>query len=167
MRKDRHARHLTAAKRRIEAMQLRQQGFSFKEIGEKLGCSQQRAHAIVHEEFARLRAEQNELAENILRVTNDRIEALLKMQWQRAMQGDRLATETVLKLVDRQARLFGVDAPRKTEARVDLNDTTDPAALKARARMMGLDMSDLEEKEAPPVTTEHQSSIIGGGDGHT
>jgi hypothetical protein len=167
MRRDRSAKHITAAYRRVKAMELRQQALSYKDIGEQLGCSTQRAHAIVHEEFARLRAEQNELAENILRQTNDRIEALLKVQMQSALKGDRLATETALKLIDRQARLFGVDAPRKNETRIEVT-AGDPEQLRAKARMMGVDLTDLEDdggqaKDAASTTLTRNSPAGGPG----
>lgn len=135
---------ITAAKRRIEAMQLRQQGFTYKEIAERLGCSTQRAHSIVQTEFERLRAEQNELAVNILRVATDRVESLFKVYYQKAMNGDRLAADMVIKLLDRQARLFGLDGPKKVEATVTVQ-SDDPARLMAQAKMMGLDISDVDK----------------------
>ena len=46
---------------------------------------------------------------------NERLEALLEAAWDNATMGDPKAIETVLKVLDRQAKLNGLDAPVKSE----------------------------------------------------
>lgn len=148
MRKDRSASHITATKRRIEAMRMRQEGKTYKEIGEELGCSAQRAFTIVNEQITLLRQSQSELAENLLRITNDRLERLINLNWQKALSGDRGAMEMILKLIDRQARMLGLDAAKKLEAKV-VSSTEDVENLKARARMMGLELDEEDSSDMP------------------
>lgn len=149
-------KRIIAARRRIEAMQLRQEGLTYRQIGERMGCSTQRAQAIVSEEFARLRAQQNDLAENLMRLAKDRLERLIQVHWQKALEGDKFANQMLLQLHDRLERLLGLAAPKRTEQTLTVNEK-DPDALKAQARMMGLDITDLEKPNVKPVQTAGES----------
>jgi len=45
----------------------------------------------------------------------ERLDALLEAVWDNAMQGDPRAIEAALKIADRRAKLYGIDAPQRTE----------------------------------------------------
>lgn len=141
---------LNAALRRTEALKLRLKGKTFADIGEEMGVTPQTAHQYVKKAYELLLQQQNELAEEVRQLTKERLDALLAAHWEGAISGkDKPAAELVLKLIDRMAKLYGLDAAQKVQT--DLSVALPGASaeeLKAQARMMGVDITDLEGDDA-------------------
>jgi hypothetical protein len=97
------------AERAGQALDLRKAGLTFREIGERMGVSEQRAHAIVTQELARLNAKRAESAEAVTRLEIERLDALLSAVWPAAEKGDLAAVDRVLSVMHRRARLLGID----------------------------------------------------------
>ena len=102
--------------RHKQALELRAQGLTFQQIGDQMGFSKVRARAIVKEEIEKVEIDSADLA------TALREEQLvsLKYLWNHAKavledpEGDKLAAVgTCLKVMDRTAKLMGLDAPSK------------------------------------------------------
>jgi hypothetical protein len=109
------AKRIEAAQRRIRALDLRLEGKTFRQIGEAMGVSEQRAWRLVTFELRRLNAKRAEQATELTRLQSERIDALLAALWPKALAGESAAVARVLDLLERQARLFGLDQPQKKE----------------------------------------------------
>jgi hypothetical protein len=104
-----------AAERRSKALELRKSGLTFAQIGRALGCSEQRAHKVVTEELGRLNSQRAEQAAEVTRLELQRLDDLLLGLWDSAKAGDLQAVDRALKIMERRARLLGIDAPEKQE----------------------------------------------------
>ena len=102
---------LKAADRRDMALELAIAGLNYNQIGDKLGCSRQRAFQIVHEELARLAEQTRGKTEIYRRRQLERLDTMLKGVWDQATAGDLQAIDRVAKLLDREAKLLGLDKP--------------------------------------------------------
>lgn len=60
-------------------------------------------------------AQMNEGAEQLRTIQDGRIERLIAAVFRKALDGDPKAVDQMLKLLDRQARLHGLDSPVRTE----------------------------------------------------
>lgn len=105
-----------AAERKRLAFELRKAGASYEEIGRSLGCSKQAAHAMVHKTLAELRARTDEIAEDVRSMELHRLDALLKGLWPAASKGAPIPVEKALKVMERRARMLGLDMPEKFAA---------------------------------------------------
>jgi hypothetical protein len=85
---------------------------TFRQIGADLGFTEQRAHAIVTQELARLNARRAEAAEAVSRLELERLDALLRAVWDKAVGGDVKAIAAALKIVERRAALLGLGLVR-------------------------------------------------------
>jgi hypothetical protein len=138
------ATRLQASQRRVEALQLRLAGQTYAQLGQQLGCSPQRAHVIIKAEMDQLKQDRQELAEEMLQLELDRLDHLLAGLWAEATGGNCKAVEAVLKVIDRQIRLLGLDAPTRTEAAVSVSSLahmTD-AEVMEEARRLGIPVGD-------------------------
>src|SRR5690554_5869536 len=102
--------------RAVEALDLRRQGYSFREIGAKLGCCHATAYRHVTEALADTVRERDQLAADLIQIEVERLDAALNAVWDGAMKGDVRKVDRVLKISERRSRLLGLDAPTKLEA---------------------------------------------------
>ena len=102
-----------ANERAREALELRKAGATFKQIAASMHFSEQRAYFLVSRELARLNAERAELATDVTRLELERMDALWLGLWPRARGGDEKAVATCLRIMERRARILGLDAPTK------------------------------------------------------
>lgn len=111
-----HARAMKARERERAAIQLKLAGASYSQIAERLGYSHPNsAYEAVKRAMERL---PNPEAETLRRVHHARLEHLLMVQWPEATQGDPKATQTALAIMDRLAKLHGLDAATQHEHHV-------------------------------------------------
>jgi hypothetical protein len=95
------------------ALELRKAGATYAAIGKTLGCTEQRAHALITGELQRLNAERCEAAAEVARLELERLDALLLAVWPQAKGGDGPAIDRVLSIMARRAKLLGLDMPDK------------------------------------------------------
>lgn len=88
------------------------QGRTQEAIAEKVGVSQQRVSQIIKK--VRESIPDPDL-EEMRRVDIERLEELLAAHFPHALAGDKDATASVLKILERKAKLLGEDAPTRTE----------------------------------------------------
>ena len=118
---------LKTAERRAKAFDLRMKGHSFRDIGRELGISHAAAHKHVQKGLENLAKTNEERATFLLLMEGARLDRLHQGCWDAAASGDLQAIDRVLKLMERRAKLFGLDAPNKvaqtnvagTESRYD------------------------------------------------
>jgi hypothetical protein len=104
-----------AAVRRKEAVDLRIEGKTYREIGQELGVTPTRARQLVAEALAALQKDTSESAEELRRLELDRLDQLQSGLWEEAAGGNLKAVGAALKIMERRARLVGLDAPTRTE----------------------------------------------------
>ncbi len=105
---------ITTAERVGAALALRKQGYDYATIGEALDppVSRQAAHKMV---ATALQALVTGRAEELRSLMASRLEDLLIGLWPLALKGDGEAIGNVLRIFDRQAKLFGLDRAGKVE----------------------------------------------------
>lgn len=109
---------------RQKALAMRIAGASYQQIGAALHITDTSAHRHVQKALERIDSKTAELAEQVRAMELKRLDALMVGIWKEAVgpdgtMGDPKAVETVLKVMDRRARLLGLDAAQKSEVRID------------------------------------------------
>jgi Homeodomain-like domain len=98
-----------------KAIELRAAGASYREIGAALGVTHVTARNWVLTAVDEVKYEQ---AETMRKVEGTSLDRLQRAMWPEAIQGDAKAAMAVLRIMERRARLFGLDAPVKVDAQV-------------------------------------------------
>lgn len=107
------ADRFTAAERRAQAVELRMEGRTFDRIGAELGISRQRAYQLVSGALGKLQRETLDRVEEALALELERLDALQLAIYEKATAGDLRAIDRMLKIMERRAKLLGLDAPQK------------------------------------------------------
>ncbi|MEU2453929.1 hypothetical protein ABZ605_28100 [Streptomyces sp. NPDC012765] len=110
------AQQATTAHRRAQAIALRLAGMDYQTIAERLqyadrGAASKDVHRALE---ANLEAE-SVAAATLRELEVQRLDRMQAAAWAKAAKGDLKAIETVLKVIDRRARLLGLDRPARTE----------------------------------------------------
>lgn len=106
-------RAIGIAKKHAQALQLRMAGTSFQAIADALGyTTPQGAYEAVK---AALLATVREPADELRKVDLERLEKMLFGIWRQATEGNQGAIDRALRVLERRAKLLGLDAPVKTE----------------------------------------------------
>jgi hypothetical protein len=101
---------------RVAAM--RASGASFRAIGSALGIDPTWARTLLLKALEEITAETAEL----LRVQEgERLDLLQRGVWPAALAGDTKATAAVIRIMERRAKLFGLDAPIKVAVDADVD----------------------------------------------
>jgi hypothetical protein len=104
-------------------LELRKGGLTFRQIGERMGFSEQRAHRLVTEELQRLNADRAEAAAEVARLECERLDALLAAVWPEAQEGNLPAVDRVLAILARRAKMLGIDGEQAAGAVVSQSVT--------------------------------------------
>jgi hypothetical protein len=101
-------------------VRLRREGNTYADSGVQLGISRQHAHQLVSDELRQLRTETGEATDDMRRLELDRLDAMAMTLGllTKVDRGDTAAIQTVLKIMDRHAKLLGLDAPEKFDVRL-------------------------------------------------
>lgn len=101
-----------------KAVELRMEGRTFPYIAKELGYnSQQAAHDAVKRA---LEATLREPADALRTLELERLDNLWEMQFINAQSGDVQALAACMKIMERRAKLIGLDAPIKTDNRTEV-----------------------------------------------
>jgi len=114
-----------AAERQARALELRKAGATFQQIADQLGYANRAAAR-----NAVMRALQSiigEPAQELRQLELERLDAMMLGLWPRARKGDEAAVDRVLKIMERRAKLLGLDTPARTDVTVHQVDATDTA----------------------------------------
>jgi hypothetical protein len=124
-RKKTNAKEFERAERKKNAVELRLAGASYREIGDALGCSTVTAMNDCKEALAEIPMQQ---ADEMRTVELSRLDRLQRAVWGKAVKGDLQAVDRAIKIIDRRAKLLGLDAPQQVQITandVDLDATVD------------------------------------------
>jgi Helix-turn-helix domain len=98
-------RAIAMAKRKLHALQLREQGYTFEQIAKHMRLSMTTVHGYVVEALREIPAE---TAAEVLRPELQRLDNLLSAHYEHAIDGSFSATELVLRVIEKRARLLGL-----------------------------------------------------------
>lgn len=102
-----------AAERQAQAMQLKLAGATYEEIATALGYSSKQA---AWRSVQRAREDMlRDPAEELVKQEADRLDRLQRALWTDAIKGNQGAVDRVLRVMERRAKLLGLDAPLKQE----------------------------------------------------
>lgn len=156
---------LKASERRARAFRLRLAGAKFREIGQQLGCTEQRAHQIITDEIARISEKCTELAEQVRTLELERLDVLQMGCWRNATQGNLGSVDRVLRIMERRAKLLGLDAPDQVQLQGGEHGIAAMIAMAQDPDLYGSGLDDLpgalprEATEAPePMLQPRPSS---------
>jgi hypothetical protein len=101
---------------RIEReVELRKAGLSYKQIGKALGVSHVTVYNDITKAMQKLNDRQADSADIIRRIESERLDQLQQGLWGDALKGDTKAVQQILNIMERRARMWGIDAPTKQE----------------------------------------------------
>lgn len=104
---------LSAVEKQCKALELRKQGKSYIEIATAVGYRKASgAHAAVK---SALHKTLTEPADELRVLEAERLDALLAAVWEKAKNGDPKAVDNALRIMERRAKLLGLDAPTATD----------------------------------------------------
>ena len=96
-----------------EALKYRSRGYTYQQIADTMGCSKPTAFARVKRALAAIPAE---AVDEYRRLEGERLDNLLAIATHQAMTKKSLfAIDRCLAIMDRRAKLLGLDAPIRTE----------------------------------------------------
>jgi len=96
-----------------EALRLRSRGYTYQQIADQMDCSKPTAYARVQRALAAIPAE---AVDEYRRLEGERLDGLLAIATHQAFSKNSLhAIDRCLAIMDRRAKLLGLDAPIKTE----------------------------------------------------
>lgn len=117
------------------ALDLRRRGFTFREISGELRVPLRRAHRLVKDALTEQAAKAAANAELLIQLQDARLEKMYKGLAGSAEGGNARSVEVALKLLERQAKLHGLDAPTKQEVKVAYAELSDQELLAEAERL--------------------------------
>lgn len=106
-------RQIEATSKAVQALQLRKQGVSYAEIARQVGYrSGSGAHAAVRKA---LKKTLQEPADDLRKMENERLDAMLSALWDKIEKGDPQAIMAGIKISERRAKLNGLDEPAEVD----------------------------------------------------
>lgn len=112
--------------RSMKALDMRLTGKSYQEIGDELGVSYVTAYNDCKKLLARYEDQLKPNVEHVRRMERNRLDKMLSSIWPRVEAGDDNAIDKALKIMERRAKIQGLDMP----ARVQLGDDPKTPFLK-------------------------------------
>ena len=103
----------TSLDRQIKALELRRMGKGYTEIAAALGIGKSQAHRLVTAALIDARQQVSADANDLRAEELSRLDAMLGGLWADARRGNVSAIDRVLKIMERRARLLGLDAPTR------------------------------------------------------
>jgi hypothetical protein len=91
-------------------------GNSEAETARAVGVTRARVNQVVKRELQGAARHRRLLADEALSIYTTRLETLMKAVWPKVLQQDLKAVEVARRLLESQARLYGIDAESRTEA---------------------------------------------------
>ena len=106
---------LKTAALEAQCLHLRMAGYSHREIAAQLGIAPSSAYKRVRHAFDEVNKHNLDTAEQLRALELLRLDELLSALWDTAIAGDLKAVDRVLKVMERRAKLLGLDAPVMVE----------------------------------------------------
>ena len=107
------AAKIRSLERRRQAIELRREGRTYREIAEVMGISRARANKIVTEELEQIAKELLDEAKQFRALELERLEVVNQRLWAYVHAGSLDAIDRFLRLSARRSALLGLDSPTK------------------------------------------------------
>ena len=107
------AARVRGADNRKRALELRKSGATYRQIGESIGISMQRAHQLVVDELECLAQLRLRNADELRLLELERLDMVSIPTLNKLKNGDMRAANVWIKLSESRRKLLGVDAPMK------------------------------------------------------
>ncbi len=116
--------NISKLQQETKALELRLQGLTLEEIAKKTGFWKDRrgAYRAVTTALKRATEDNNELADELRTLELERLDKYLTTLKAKIRKGDTRAIDTALRIMDRRAKLLGLDAPAKSEVDVNVSE---------------------------------------------
>lgn len=111
---------LARAERQRQVIELRKAGLTHQEIADRLSLDRHTVGNLIKRALTEIVRAGG--VEEMRDLEGDRLDRLQAAIWTRALQGDVPAINTALRIMERRARLFGLDAPVQVQATVETFD---------------------------------------------
>jgi hypothetical protein len=121
-----------AAERRLKAFELRKAGASFRQIGRELGVSEAQAHRDIMQALETLAKLTEPEVQHLRMIELQRLDEMQARLWplithteinpvtgMRVPKPDQFAIDRVIRIMERRARLSGIDAPLRVNLDLD------------------------------------------------
>jgi hypothetical protein len=133
-------------------IELRRAGATWQRIAEQTGFAGPSGAFQAYQRAAKRFVRPN--LEELRDIELDRLDRLQMGVWAKALNGDIRALDSVLRIIDRRARLLGLDAPKELNVKAEVS-TYDPNTIDAEVlRLIQLlDSSAPRELDAPASET--------------
>ena len=110
-----------------QALELRKAGCDYRTIADRVGyAGPSAAHKAV---MRALKLTVREPAEEVRELEQSRLDQMLLALWPRVRQGDDQAIDRAIKIMDRRARLLGLDAPIRVNMKYIVDDVAEDEDL--------------------------------------
>lgn len=117
-------RRILAREREGRALELRKAGYTYAQIAAELGYkSVSAAYGAVVRAMEKLVPVED--AEALRQLEREKLDKMERVLWQQAEGGDHAAIDRILRIMERRARLTGIDAPAKQEIKGSLKVSSD------------------------------------------
>jgi hypothetical protein len=114
-------RRIRTTEKTLRALELRKRGMNYTQIGEKLGCARSTACRYVLSELENLADKCREEAAHVRDLELQRLDDLYLIAYRAIIDGNDLAgIDRCLRIMERRAKLLGLDAAEKVEHSGDL-----------------------------------------------
>ena len=107
------------------------------QIAKQVGVTQATVNAIINRVMTRRRTERDALGDFALEQMLDQIDMLMRGHLVKGAKGDARSAEVTLKLMDRKAKLLGLDQPTQTEVRITQRSELDDAIESLLEKLAG------------------------------
>lgn len=125
-------RRIEAVEKRKRALQLRKAGATYDQIASQVGYSNRGgAYRAVMQELRDLPRDD---AEDVFALETERLDQVLMALWPTAMKGNVRSAETVIRVMERRAKLLGLDKPVKV---------SHDGSVSVRYELVGIETEDL------------------------
>ena len=144
--------------REMQVWKYRVAGATFDQIAKKLDYADESGARAAFKRYVN-RTKDEVLANEIRELHKERLDAALLAIWPAVERGDLDAIKVMLKILERDAKMFGIDTPVKTEVEVT---TYDGIYLRESTKQLIRQLREIEDAQvllgegtsAPGATTE-------------
>ncbi len=146
------------------AVRLRIRGLSYTAMATEMGMSPSGAKAALKRAIDELNERSDDAVQEYRTVAGEQIDALVSGLWADATTGNADAARTVLLCLGRKAKLFGLDAPAKSEytdqTAVDLMRIVSAKADERMRLAVTVESEPIAELNPPPLGNKEGSGEI-------
>lgn len=145
------AKELTTREKKLQVLELKKAGWSNQQIAVRFKIKTQQVKKWVSEELKHLRERCSESVLEMIEIMAMQYDEVLKAFWEDAIEHRNFrAADVILRVWERKAKLFGLDAPeKKMELQIQGSDVMNEAELLEQAKLLGLPVP--ETLLSPPV----------------